>query len=72
MSNPAVENGGIMKHSSRVTLEPELVAQVIGMDSINRRLLAKIYFRWAIQLFVSSRILEQDELRKKILRLPSY
>lgn len=55
-----------MNHK-RVVLEPELEAQVVGMDLINRRLLAKIYFRWAIQLFVSCRILEGDERREKIL-----
>ena len=71
MSNPSLENGGVMNSKTRVVLEPELEAQVVNVDSHGRRMLAKVYFRWAIQLFVSSRILEQDELQQKILRLPS-
>ncbi len=69
MSYPISETGGVMIHQSRVVLEPELEAQVQGMDSINRRLLAKVYFRWAKQLYVSSHVLEQYELREKVLRL---
>lgn len=64
-------HGRLMKHNSRVVLEPDLEAQVFNVDARGRRLLAKIYFRWAIQLFVSSRILERDELQQKIVRLPS-
>lgn len=70
MSNPVGENSGVMNSKTRVVLEPELEVQVIHLNSFDRRQLAKVYFRWAIQLFVSSRILEQDELQRKILRLP--
>lgn len=69
MSNPSHDNVRVMNTKPRVVLEPELEIQVVNMDSIGRRRLAKVYFRWAMQLFVSSRILERHELRGKVLRL---
>ena len=63
-----------MKHRSRVVLEPALELQVITLDWRARRSLARVYFRWAKQLYVSSAILrsiELDALPKTERKAPS-
>ena len=53
----------------RVTLEPALEEQVALMGPGQRLALARVYARWARQLRVSAKILEQPaELRKPPLR----
>ena len=44
----------------RVSLEPKLEAQVALMTPAQRREMARLFFRWSKQLYVSAAILEAD------------
>lgn len=46
------------KEKARIRLEPELEIQVVTFTPSQRRALARIYLRWARQLFVSAKILD--------------
>ncbi len=42
-----------------ITLEPELQLQTVSYTAAQCRALARIYYRWARQLFVKARILDR-------------
>lgn len=53
-----------------VKLEPELQLKAATLNPDDRRALARIYFRWARQLWVSARVLELHAVPWKRRRLP--
>ena len=57
MSKARCEDGRMKKQA--VILEPALEVQVVTLNASQRRKLGHVYLRWARQLFVSARILEQ-------------
>lgn len=57
------------ERGKRVWLEPVLEARVAGWSAARRRRLAKIYYRWAMQLFVSARILGYDRSPRRRVEL---
>jgi len=48
------------RKTCRVRLEPALEAFAGPLDAHERVMMAKRFFRWAIQLYVSARILRAD------------
>lgn len=71
MSNLSANNWR-MKNKRRVILEPALEEVAGNLSAHERVMLAKKYYRWAIQLFVSARVMRQNTqlLPKRIQRIP--
>jgi len=54
----------------KVKLEAELEALAGGMNAHERVMLARKYFRWARQLFISAQILRRSAPAKAVPALP--
>jgi hypothetical protein len=59
--NPAAGTTGAPERKYPDMCEPVLEQQVVGLDAEERRDLAHIYERWALQLFASADLIEQFE-----------
>lgn len=53
------------KGAIRVRLEPELEEEVWHLPPHRRRALARRFYRWAKQLWVSAAIIEADTVRRR-------
>ena len=62
-----------MKIKQRVTLEPPLQEIAGHLDAHARVMLAKKFYRWSVQLYVSARILRLDaeHPQRRPLKLPA-
>jgi hypothetical protein len=56
--------GGSMKKRKRITLEPDLEADVAFLNAYQRRALARKFERWAHQLRLSATILLAEQKPK--------
>lgn len=48
---------GLESGQMKITLEPELELQVVGASPTERHAMARLYFRWSKQLFLSAELL---------------
>lgn len=71
LSNPSEDHGRMKKETKIVTLEPELEAIAGNFTAHQRVMLAKRFFRWAKQLYVSADILRASapKLRPSLPKL---